>query len=138
MRKEVIIAIVIGFFLGLVLAVGFWTANQAVKDKKTAQTVKVSNSTPSPSPVSDFSIDSPENNIVTDKDKIQISGKTTPLATVVAYSEDTQRFTQADENGFYSLGIDLVKGSNIFTLKSIDNNDNVKQKELTLIYTTDL
>ena len=138
MRKEVIIAIIIGFFLGLVLAFGFWTANQAVKDKKTEQTVKVSNSTPSPSPVASFSIDSPENNLVSDKNKIQVSGKTTPMAVIIAYSEDNQNFTIADENGFFSLNVDLVKGSNIYTIKSVDSNDNVKQKELTVVYTTDL
>jgi len=138
MRKEVIIAIIIGFFLGLVLAFGFWTANQAVKDKKIEQTVKVSNSTPSPSPVASFSIDSPENNLVSDKNKIQVSGKTNPLAVIVAYSEDNQNFTTADESGFFSLNVDLVKGSNIYTIKSVDSNDNVKQKELTIVYTTDL
>jgi len=138
MRKEVIIAIIIGFFLGLVLAFGFWTANQAVKDKKTEQTVKVSNSTPSPSPVASFSIDSPENNLVSDKNKIQVSGKTTSMAVIIAYSEDNQSFTTADENGFFSMNVDLVKGSNIYTIKSVDSNDNVKQKELTLVYTTDL
>lgn len=138
MRKEVIIAIFLGVVLGLILTFGFWTANQAVKDKKTEKTVQVVDSSPQPSAQIGFYIQNPENNLVVDKSNLEISGRSQPQAAIVAYSADSQAFTQADEQGYFVFSFNLTKGSNKITLISIDKQEKTSQKELMVVYTTDL
>ena len=138
MRKEAIIAILLGVGLGLVFTFGVYTANQAVKDKKTEQTVQVVETSPSPSPQAGFTIDSPENNIVVDKDEIEISGETQPEAVIVAYSEEKEIFSQADEDGKFSFDFPLVSGSNTIVITSINDEDEQEEMSINVVYTTKL
>lgn len=138
MRKEVIIAILLGLSLGLVVTFGIWTANQAVKEKKTEQTVQVVQTSPSPSPRAELVISSPENNIVVDKNKIEIAGRTASESVIAIFSEEYEAFTQADEEGFFSTTLPLAKGSNKITVTSIDKLDQEEEENLMIVYTTAL
>lgn len=138
MRKEAIIAILLGVGLGLVFTFGVYTANQAVKDKKTEQTVQVVETSPSPSPRAGFTIDAPENNIVVDKDEVEISGETQPDAVIVAYSEGKEAFAQADEDGEFSFDFPLVSGSNTIVITSINEEDEQEEMSISVVYTTKL
>lgn len=138
MRKELIVAIVIGLSLGLILTFGIYTANQAIKQKKTVKTIEVVQTTPSPLPPVGLIIENPENNLVVTKTPLAINGKTSPEAVIAAYSEEAQSFAQADEEGFFSLNLGLAAGSNKITLQAINENDEVEEKKLTIVYTTQL
>ncbi len=138
MRKETIIAILLGVGLGLIFTFGVYTANQAVKEKKTEQTVSVVETTPSPSPKANLVIDEPENNLVTAKNKIIIAGKSQPEAVIAVFSEENQLFSQADENGLFSLEMPLAAGSNQIVITSIDSENNKEEKILNIVYTTKL
>jgi len=138
MRKEVIIAVVLGFLLGLVLTFGFWTANQAIKERKTEKTNKIITATPTPSPQVSFSINQPQNNLVTSNSKIEVAGQASPDSVIIAFSEDNQTFCVSDPDGFYSLSFPLVKGSNKITVKSINKLDEVEEKNLMVVYSTEL
>lgn len=138
MRKELIIAIVIGLSLGLILTFGIYTANQAIKQKKTVKTIEVIQATPSPLTLAALIIENPENNLVVDKTPLAINGKTSPKAVIVAYSEQAEGFAQADEDGFFSLNLGLAAGSNKITLQAINEKDQIETKKLTIVYTTQL
>jgi len=138
MRKEVMIAIAVGLILGIIFTFGVYTANQAVKEKKTATTAKVIQNTPAPSPATGLIIDEPENNLVVNQTPLKIAGRTAPKATLVIYSEDNETFTQADEQGLFSANLVLTAGSNRIIVKSIDEENRQEEKKLTIVYTTQL
>ncbi len=138
MRKELVIAIFVGLSLGLILTFGFYTANQAIKEKKTVKTVEVVQASPSPLPALTLSIESPENNLVVEKTPLMIVGKSAPKAVIIAYHESAENFTQADEEGLFSLALPLAAGSNKITLQAINEEDKVEEKKLTIVYTTQL
>lgn len=138
MRKEVIIAVLLGLSLGLVVTFGVYTANQAVKEKKTEQTIEIVQTSASPSPKISLTIDSPENNLVVNKNKIEVSGRATNQAVIAVFSEESEVFTQADDEGFFSATFPLVKGSNKITVKSIDSEDQQEERKLMIVYTTAL
>ena len=138
MRKEAIIAIILGLFLGLVFTIGIYTANQAVKDKKTEQTIETTQTSPSSSPAIGFQLTEPENNIVVSQPNIKISGQSSSEAVIAAYSEAKEKFLQADEDGDFSFGFPLSAGSNKITITSIDKEENQQTAHITVVYTTKL
>ena len=70
MRKEIIIAIGVGFVIGLIITFGIYTANKALKQKSQPTAELPQAETPLPSPVDEtavLEITEPENNIVVSK-----------------------------------------------------------------------
>ncbi len=138
MRKEVIVAVLLGLSLGLVIAFGVYTANQAIKEKKVKQTVEVVQTSPSPSPQISLILESPENNLVVSKNKVKINGRSAKDAVIAIFSNETELFTQADNEGFFSATFPLVAGSNKIKVKSIDDQNKQEEKEIMIVYTTHL
>lgn len=140
MRKEVLIAIIIGFGLGLVITFGIWTANKALKQTapKNQQEELEKNEAISPTPtqVLPLSINSPENNSISNKEKIPVSGKTTPGAVVVVLFQEGETILEADNEGNFSTEISLNGGSNEIKVSSFDKEGNENSQTLSVVYTT--
>lgn len=128
------IAILLGLFLGLVFTYGVYTANQTIKDKKTEQTEEVVQLTPSPSPLVDLVIDSPQDYSVVTKNQVTISGKTDPENMLVVYSESSEVFGKADQSGLFSVDFPLVKGSNTINIANVDSQFGQEETKLTIVY----
>lgn len=139
MRKEVLIAIIIGFVLGLVITFGVWTANKAMKEgPTTAQLPEETQQTPTPSPTLgiDLEISSPTDNAVSDKEKVDVAGKTSPAATVVILFQEGEKIIEADNNGNFSTEITLVGGNNEITISSIDSQGKEITKTISVVFST--
>jgi len=143
MKKEILIAIVIGFVLGLVITFGIWTANKSLKEGGTSQPQEMlenNNNTPIPTQTQEkmqLTIISPEDNNLVNKEKVQIVGKTSPGgAEVAAAYPDGEKIIEADENGDFTIDITLVGGGNEITISAFDNQGNEASKTLNLVYST--
>jgi len=144
MKKEVLIAIIIGFGLGLVITFGVWRANKVLKEVAPKQQsppsqVQEEEKTPSPTPPSSqlsLVITSPEDNSIINKEKIVVSGKTSSEATVVITYEEGEKIIQTDENGNFSSEITLVGGANEIIVSAYDEEGNEVTKTLNLVYST--
>lgn len=140
MKKEVLIAVVLGIIVGLVITFGMYTANTAIQRK--AQQIKDASPTPTPSSesqneqLSSIIIYGPEDNMLTDKDKVQLSGSTDPNATVIIFVNDKETVTLADAKGNFSVELSLVGGSNIITTIVIDANGKQNQDQRTIVFST--
>jgi len=144
MKKEVLLAIIIGFSLGLVITFGVWKANKALKEVAPKQQlppsqVQEEEKTPSPTPPSSqlsLVITSPEDNSIINKEKVNISGKTSPAATVVITYEEGEKIIETDENGNFTTEITLIGGANEITISAYDEEGNEVTKTLNLVYST--
>lgn len=139
MRKEVFLAIIIGFSLGLVITYGIWTANKALKEtapKSEITPQAIQEVTPSAIPPSLLIINSPEDNTLSDKEKIELAGKATPKAAVVVLYSEGEKILEADEGGNFSTEITLVGGSNEITVTSYNTDGNEATTTLTVVYST--
>jgi hypothetical protein len=139
MRKEIIIAIGIGFILGLIITFGIYRANRALKQQKTPNNNLPTNGNPSsplPSPLVFLEIIEPENHSVVNKSKITVSGKTDPKASVVFLSEDDEDLVLADEEGVFSGEVPLVSGANEIKIISLSKSGEKQEKILSIVYTT--
>ena len=140
MKKEILIAILIGFVLGLVITFGIWTANKSLKEGTTVNQTQetISNTTPTltQEQAMPLTIISPEDNNLLNQEKVQIVGKTFPQATVATVYPDGEKIIEADENGDFTLDITLVGGGNEINISVFDNQGNEAQKTLNLVYST--
>lgn len=140
MKKEVLIAVVLGIIVGLVITFGMYTANTALQRK--AQQIKDATPTPTPTSTSQngqyssIIIYGPEDNLLTDKDKVQLSGSTDPNATVVIFVNDKETITSADGKGNFSAELSLVGGSNIITTIATDLSGKQNQDQRTVVFST--
>ncbi len=143
MKKEILIAIVIGFVLGLVITFGIWTANKSLQQNNKTQKTEVSETQPivtETSPTEEgqipLTISSPADNSLVDQEEIEIVGKTKAGATVVILYEEGEEVFQADEQGEFSQEITLVGGANEIKITAFDEEGNEANKILNLVYST--
>ncbi len=135
MRKELILAIVAGSFLGLVIAFGIWRANIALSPRKGAE----SSPTPVPSSPSDFKITlaKPKNNQVITETPTIISGVTKQDSYVVVSSEDLDYVTKTDNSAQFEVKTDLNGGTNQIKVVAFDSLGGSTQTNLLLLYSSE-
>jgi len=139
MRKEVIIAICIGFVIGLIITFGIYTANRALKQQSQpiAELPKPEASSPPTVALGPIlEISEPENNLVVKKNKITVSGKTDPKITIAVLAEDYEEILFSDEEGVFSTEIPLTGGANEIKVVAINKNGEKEEKVITVVYTT--
>lgn len=129
MKKEVIIAIAVGFGLGLIITFGIWTAQKSLKK------IKAPTLLPTPSPVSQVAspsptppvvansslvVTSPEDESLVNTDTINITGKASPKSVISVTFEDGQMLAEADSVGNFTVGVDLIGGYNTIVVTATD------------------
>lgn len=135
MKKEVILAIIIGAILGLIITFGIYTASSATKPQVAS---------PQPTPVASalvqgtnhVSITSPIADSLLDTDTTTVSGTTTPNATVAVIAPDSNTIVVADKDGRFSADVTLEGGINIITATSFDKDGNKATTQVTVVYST--
>lgn len=151
MKKEVFLAIAIGFALGLVITFGIWTANKslATLNKNSPATPTPinpapggtgANVTPVPNTANSgafsLQITSPDDEAFTNTATATVSGKTSPGATVVVTYEGDQAILLADVSGNFSTTLDLVAGYNQITATAYDKSGQSASQNITVTYST--
>jgi hypothetical protein len=120
MKKEVIIAIIIGIGIGLVITFGIKTAQESLSKELQNPQPELTVNTPEviEAPVHQIEITSPKNNSVIEKNTVSVSGTSTPFSMIGLISTTDQNATMADNQGNFSLMASLTAGVNILTLSS--------------------
>ena len=139
MRKEVILAIVIGFALGLVITFGVWTANQALKSQKAETPVSTVTTPPTEvTPPVTFVLDitSPEDGALVNEAKVMVSGRTQPDSTITITSEKGEDIVLAGADGTFANEVSLVNGTNEITITAFNLEGEEVTKTINLVYST--
>jgi hypothetical protein len=145
MRKEIIVAILVGIIFGGIFTYGIRRANLALKPS-------VSDMNPNPAPqqqesqVNDtqkilpdsLSILAPEKNDVFTEDTTTITGITKPQSIVVISSESEDFVLKTDDSGEFSQEIELVGGLNEVLINSYSDTNTIGKETLNLVYTKNI
>ncbi len=137
MRKEVIVAIIIGILLGGLVAFGIWRANILFADKKT----KPSEVLPTPFEqeisASQLVITQPEDNTVVATDKVTVRGTASKGTTVVILSQAGEYISGVVQDGSFEQEVELIGGANEITVIAYDETGNESKQILTIVYSTE-
>jgi hypothetical protein len=140
MKKEVLIAIVIGFALGLLITFGIWTANKALKTQSEVPTEETKTETtvePTPTPAGfTLSILSPEDEALIDTSKTELKGLSIANAVIVIVAEKEEKIIEADENGSFATEVSLVRGINEITVTAFNQEGEKTSQTLNVVYST--
>ncbi|MFH1561065.1 MAG: hypothetical protein ABID04_00600 [Patescibacteria group bacterium] len=142
MKKELLLAIVLGACLGFGITGFVWlkkTGRLNFKNNSDQQETQVS---PSPIPNDNqdskisLEINQPENESILDQEEVTLKGKTLPLATVVVVWEEGEDILIADKEGLFETEITLVAAGNEIEITSYDEQGQEASQILTLTYST--
>ncbi|MBN1168281.1 hypothetical protein JXA63_00165 [Candidatus Woesebacteria bacterium] len=143
MRKEVIVAIVVGIIFGGIFTYGIRRANLALKPAATDITNEKQglpeNVEEAESDLPDsLTILAPEQNDVFSQDSTTITGITKPGCIVVISTEDEDFVIRSDASGEFSQKIELDPGLNKIIIDSFFENESVGEESIYLVYTTEI
>lgn len=140
MKKEVIIAIIIGLLIGLIFTLGISTANKALNQQKANKlTPQESGNSLTPSNNNQqktLTVTSHENFDLINQSEITLSGIAWPNAVIALMTETKTKLTQADSEGIFTFTITLIKGFNEITLIAADETNTTQTQNLVLTYST--
>jgi hypothetical protein len=138
-KKEVLIAIIIGFGLGLVITFGIWSANRALKQPTEETSIEeplAATPTPEAQEPLSLNITSPQENDFINEEKTTVSGETISGAIVVVLYDEGEKILQADSEGQFETEIPLQGGVNEIKITAYNQNGNQVEKILTVVYST--
>lgn len=139
MRKEVILAIIIGVLLGGIILFGINLANKASKLNSGGENVENTNENSSPSIVKKspdlVSIIFPQANAVVTESVLTLKGSAKPNSTVAIISENDDILATIDSSGNFSSLINLISGENMITVTVVDENQATASSTITVIRT---
>lgn len=150
MKKDLIIAISIGFLLGTVTAITVLNLPILIKTgKQTPQNsqallVPKDGNAPSPMPGENgmgpvkLEITSPETESVAGSESMEIVGNTNPGNTVTITSDTDTEFGNADDKGKFSLKTSLAEGANHIRIAAYTIDGVRTEKQLVVYYTTEI
>lgn len=151
MKKEVFLAISIGFALGLLITFGIWTANKSLKPPTPSDSSLTSSATPSsptpagPTPTTmvtsasgeiPLSVNSLSDEMLASATTLPISGTTAAGATIIVTGEKSQTIVTADTQGVFTTSTELEGGYNIIGITALDTSGKKASLEFTVTYTT--
>jgi len=142
MKKDVVVAVLVGFILGAGVAVAFVNLPKLMKKgAQLTQDVPKSKITPTISttitPSTTLEVTEPTDESIASKSSVNIIGKTRANNTLVAVSDLDGVIKTASEDGSFSLPFKLTEGGNKIYIASYDKNGVAETKILTVFYTTE-
>lgn len=144
MKKELVVAILVGVILGFTITGLFWIkrkgkisfpSNEEAVQEETPKEEPTNTPTPIEKTVS-LEIEEPENEIISQVEKLTIKGKSIPEATIVIIWEEGEDILVADDDGKFETQITLIGGENIIDISAYDDEGNSTSKTLTATYST--
>ncbi len=138
MKKEVVLAIVIGFGVGLIATYGVYNAHQALKEASQIQTPQASSEEENQALTEGqiLSLASPLDQSLTNESKIAVSGTTSPSSWVVILAEKGEKIIQADKKGNFETEVNLISGENEIEIQAISETGEKISKTVTVVYST--
>lgn len=140
MKKEVIIAIIIGLLIGLIFTLGISTANKALNQQKakklTTQESGNSLNSSNNNQKKNLTVTSHENFDLINQSDLTLSGIAWPNAVIALMTETQTKLTQADSEGIFTFTLNLIKGFNEIALIATDETSTTQTQNLVLTYST--
>lgn len=136
MRKEQIIAIILGSFLGVAVAFGIWRFARQ-KTEPTPATSSNEQALEQREVFSELAIVSPPDNSVLSISPVQISGFAPPNSLVAVYTRSVY-LAKTNEAGEFSVEAELADGINHVVVWSIEKDKAPQVENFSLVYSTKL
>lgn len=136
MKKEVIIAVIIGLIMGLIITYGFYRVKTTVTAPPTTDLENtVASASATPKVISTIAIHSPEEGHIQENSELKVAGTTTASSIIILNYEEESLITESDSSGNFSFDIELSDGPHIITVSVLENDGSVTTEDRTVVIT---
>lgn len=139
MQKEVLLAVVVGFVVGILLTFGIWQANQAIRKSTLVSPALTEEIESSPAPLTTkprLTIISPSNELLTSETKVSLKGSFSSDSQIAIIFEGSEKIVETDGDGNFETEIELVAGENLIQIIGINNDDEEDRETLMIVHST--
>lgn len=139
MKKEVILAILIGLGMGLFITYGVYRVRTSITTPPVTDLEEATDASPTTTATPALiAIHNPEHGQVQSESTTTVTGTTTENAYVVLFVNDEDFISTADETGNFSFEVDLEDGVNYITVHVIHNDGTTAEDERIVIVSSAL
>lgn len=139
MRKEILLAIIVGILAGLGVTYVIYSVRQAMLRSSTPSEIEQrrQESAPTPSPTtSSLTIKHPALDFLTYENSVQVVGKALPESYIVVLAPKGEYITTADKDGDFAITVDLQEGGNKLTVVATTPEGQQETAVATAVYLT--
>lgn len=134
MRKEVIIAILIGLVMGLFIAYGFYHSRRTIDPSQVATIAELEEAEPVVTVENGkLTIHNPEDETIQSEKTVNVTGSATPESYVIIFINNTPYITRADETGNFARELELSDLANIITVHAVENSGEVNSTQRSVV-----
>lgn len=139
MKKEVILAIAIGFGIGILITFGLYAANKTLKTENQIISPAVETKDLAVTPTAfaqSLSVASPVDQSIVKEGKALVSGAASPDIPILISYENGEKTVIADKKGGFETEISLISGENEIEIQAFFDNGAKVSKVITIVYST--
>ena len=152
MYKELLLAVILGAFLGFGVTGGVIAMKKSnqnnnlissvptlIPTNKPSDTSKPKTVSPTPVPVAStisLTIDQPENESIVSDSKTTITGTTQSNCRIIILTPVDSYQTTSDNAGNFSVDVELETGVNLIKITAVDQNNQQNDTQLIVTYST--
>lgn len=137
MKKEVVLAVILGIIFGLVITFGIYTANKALRNRQQNTTENTQDQPSSSASATQVTqIIAPEDGEIVSANTVRLTGTTFPNADVVIFVEDVDYVTTSDTTGNFSAELTLTGGSNVITTTVTSKDGKQETDQRVVVFST--
>jgi len=134
MKKEVILAILIGLGMGLFITYGVYRVKSSIATPQVTDLEQATDASPTTTATPALiAIHNPEHGKVQSESTITVTGTTTENAYVVLFVNDDDSISTSDDTGNFSFEVDLEDGVNYITVHVVKNDGTTATDERIVI-----
>lgn len=138
MRKEILIAVTLGIFVGIAVAFGVWRANTAFNGtSKQPNEIQDEPSLEEDPQTLNVTVAQPEKNDVVTASPVTLSGIATQGSWIVVSSENEDFIFPSDEEGAFEQEVEPLGGVNQEIIAVFDENGEKTQTTVTYVFSTE-
>lgn len=135
MKKEVLIAVLIGLTMGLLITYGIYRVQSAINQPPVTDVLEEATESAQTIVPTVIALHSPNQGTVQTTSDVIITGTTIPDSFVVVFVNDQEAITTSDRSGSFTHEASLSEGTNIIRVHVIDEIGNTATEERVVVVT---
>lgn len=129
MKKEIIIAILVGLSMGLIITFGVYRVKSSITEAPTTSLEDESEQNEATTAPTILALHSPEDGTVQVEKELTVTGTTIPNSFIVLFVNDSDFISNTDESGNFSFQVELEDGANILRVHVLNEDGETTVEE---------
>jgi hypothetical protein len=139
MKKEILIAVVLGLIFGGIIVFGFYQSQRKIASDSplNIKRFEPEATESATATLARLVINAPYDGEIFGSDVATVSGTTSPNSYVVIVGDVDDLITQADDLGYFSAELELQAGQNDLNIYNYDESGQTDKKQLSVVFSTE-